>query len=94
MLDSKRVKGAIKLGGNSAAGTVMTHVQVEQLLQQGSRISPQRSAAAMSDLRCLCTALLEALNDKTLALAHQKKANKLLLQINILSIPMIFKYLK
>lgn len=102
MLDSKRAKGAIKLGANSAAGTVMTHKQgkiytymkiylslnlsyeeiyififlVEQLLQESSYIPPQKSAAAVTDLRCLCTALLEALNDKTLALAHQKKANK------------------
>lgn len=27
MLDSKRAKGSIKLGVNSAAGTVMTHKQ-------------------------------------------------------------------
>ncbi|XP_025075231.1 coiled-coil domain-containing protein 149 isoform X2 [Pogonomyrmex barbatus] len=78
MLDSKRAKGAIKLGANSAAGTIMTHKQVEQLLQESSYIPPQKSAAAVTDLRCLCTALLEALNDKTLALAHQKKANKIL----------------
>lgn len=78
MLDSKRVKGSMKLGANSAAGTVMTHKQVEQLLRQDSHVPPQKSAAAMSDLRCLCMALLEALNDKTLALAHQKKANKIL----------------
>ncbi|XP_018056234.1 PREDICTED: coiled-coil domain-containing protein 149 isoform X2 [Atta colombica] len=78
MLDSKRAKGTIKLGANSAVGTVMTHKQVEQLLQESSYIPPQKSAAAVTDLRCLCTALLEALNDKTLALAHQKKANKIL----------------
>ncbi|KYN17195.1 PREDICTED: coiled-coil domain-containing protein 149 isoform X3 [Trachymyrmex cornetzi] len=78
MLDSKRAKGTIKLGVNSAVGTVMTHKQVEQLLQESSYIPPQKSAAAVTDLRCLCTALLEALNDKTLALAHQKKANKIL----------------
>ncbi|XP_046589927.1 coiled-coil domain-containing protein 149 isoform X2 [Neodiprion lecontei] len=78
MLDSKRIKGTIKLGGNSAAGTIMTHKQVEQLLQQGSQLPAQASAAAVNDLRRLCTALLEALNDKTLALAHQKKANKIL----------------
>ncbi|EFN71760.1 Coiled-coil domain-containing protein 149 [Camponotus floridanus] len=78
MLDSKRTKGNIKLGVNSAAGTVMTHKQVEQLLQESSYIPPQKSVAAVTDLRCLCTALLEALNDKTLALAHQKKANKIL----------------
>lgn len=78
MLDSKRVKGSMKLGANSAAGTVMTHKQVEQLLRQDSHVPPQKSAAAMADLRCLCMALLEALNDKTLALVHQKKANKIL----------------
>ncbi|XP_076628890.1 coiled-coil domain-containing protein 149-like isoform X1 [Colletes latitarsis] len=78
MLDSKRVKGSIKLGANTAAGTIMTHKQVEQLLHHDSHIPPQKSAAAMSDLRCLCIALLEALNDKTLALVHQKKANKIL----------------
>jgi len=27
MLDSKRAKGTIKLGANSAVGTVMTHKQ-------------------------------------------------------------------
>ncbi|XP_033226141.1 coiled-coil domain-containing protein 149 [Belonocnema kinseyi] len=78
MLDSKRLKGTIKLGGNSAAGTVMTHKQVELLLQQGPNIPPQKASAAISDLHCLSAALLEALNDKTLALAHQKKANKIL----------------
>ncbi|XP_063984792.1 coiled-coil domain-containing protein 149 [Diachasmimorpha longicaudata] len=78
MLDSKKVKGSIKLGGNGAAGKIMTLKQVEQLLQQGANIPSHKSTAAISDLRCLCSALLEALNDKTLALAHQKKANKIL----------------
>ncbi|XP_015430651.1 PREDICTED: coiled-coil domain-containing protein 149 [Dufourea novaeangliae] len=78
MLDSKRVKGSMKLGANTAAGTIMTHKQVEQLLHHDSHVPPQKSAAAMSDLRCLCVALLEALNDKTLALVHQKKANRIL----------------
>ncbi|XP_076296327.1 coiled-coil domain-containing protein 149-like [Lasioglossum baleicum] len=78
MLDSKRVKGSVKLGANTTAGTILTHKQVEQLLHRDSHVPVQKSAAAMSDLRCLCVALLEALNDKTLALAHQKKANKIL----------------
>nr|XP_033327117.1 coiled-coil domain-containing protein 149 [Megalopta genalis] len=78
MLDSKRIKGSVKLGANTTAGTIMTHKQVEQLLHHDSHVPAQKSAAAMSDLRCLCVALLEALNDKTLALAHQKKANKIL----------------
>ncbi|XP_001606032.1 coiled-coil domain-containing protein 149 [Nasonia vitripennis] len=78
MLDSKRQKGVIKLGGKSSVGSVMNFKQVEQLLQQGPNIPPQKSAAALSELHSLCTALLEALNDKNLALAHQKKANKIL----------------
>lgn len=113
MLDSKRTKGAIKLGVNSAAGTVMTHKQgnthikyinkylisrkkclslvlVEQFLQESSYIPPQKSAVAVTDLRCLCTALLEALNDKALALAHQKKANKYIyFSVNFISIYLI-----
>ena len=76
MLDSKRQKGAIKLGGKSSVGAVMTFKQVEQLLKQDSSIPPQKSAVALSELHSLCTALLETLNDKNLALAHQKKANK------------------
>ncbi|XP_078037963.1 coiled-coil domain-containing protein 149-like [Augochlora pura] len=78
MLDSKRIKGSVKLGANTTAGTIMTHKQVEQLLHHDAHVPAQKSAAAMADLRCLCVALLEALNDKTLALAHQKKANKIL----------------
>ncbi|XP_012250877.2 coiled-coil domain-containing protein 149 isoform X2 [Athalia rosae] len=78
MLETKRIKGTMKLGGNSAAGTIMTHKQVEQLLQRGIQVPAPASAAAVNDLRRLCTALLETLNDKTLALAHQKKANKIL----------------
>ncbi|KAF7406213.1 hypothetical protein HZH68_005582 [Vespula germanica] len=77
MLDSKRAKGTIKLGVNPAAGMVMKHKQVEELLQQ-TRIPLQKSTVAIEELHCLCTALMEALNDKTLALAHQKKANKIL----------------
>ncbi|KAI4495037.1 hypothetical protein M0804_001238 [Polistes exclamans] len=73
MLDSKRTKETIKFGVNPAAGMVMKHKQVEELLQQ-----TRKSTVAIEELHCLCTALMEALNDKTLALAHQKKANKIL----------------
>ena len=38
MLDSKRAKGTIKLGANSAVGTVMTHKQGKiYTLQQHSQ---------------------------------------------------------
>ncbi|KAI4488537.1 hypothetical protein M0802_011540 [Mischocyttarus mexicanus] len=76
MLDSKRAKGTIKFGVNPAAGMVMKHKQVEELLQQTRTL--QKSTVAIEELHCLCTALMEALNDKTLALVHQKKANKIL----------------
>lgn len=76
MLGSKQQKETIKLRGNSAVGSVMTYKQVEELLNQGSNISPQKSANTVSELHRVCAALLDALNDKTLALAHQKKANK------------------
>ncbi|XP_058801333.1 coiled-coil domain-containing protein 149 [Phymastichus coffea] len=78
MLDSKRQKGTIKLGGKSSMGSVMTFKQVEQLLKQGPNIPAQKSVDALSELHSVCTALLEAVNDKNLALAHQKKANKIL----------------
>ncbi|XP_012147380.1 coiled-coil domain-containing protein 149 isoform X1 [Megachile rotundata] len=78
MLDRERVKESMKWGTNAAIGSIMTSKQAEQWLYQDSSVSPEKSATAINDLRCLCKALIEALNDKTLALAHQKKANKIL----------------
>lgn len=76
MLDSKRQKGTIQLGANATIGSVMNFKQVELLLKQGTNIPPHKTAAALEELHSVCTALLEALNDKSLALLHQKKANK------------------
>ncbi|XP_034187563.1 coiled-coil domain-containing protein 149 isoform X1 [Osmia lignaria lignaria] len=78
MLDRERVKESVNWGINTTVGAIMTSKQAEQWLYQDSCLSPQKSATAITDLRCLCKALIEALNDKTLALAHQKKANKIL----------------
>lgn len=36
------------------------------------------TSATIADLKSLCLGLLETLGDKTLALSHQKKANKIL----------------
>ncbi|XP_034941128.1 coiled-coil domain-containing protein 149 [Chelonus insularis] len=77
ILDSKRVKGTIKLG-TDGGGRIMTYKQVEELLQQGVNIPPQKAAAALEELRYLCAALFDTLNDKALALAHQRKTNKIL----------------
>jgi len=77
MLDKKRSKGMIKLGTNTT-GMVMSHKQVQQLLEQGTSVQLPNTAATLSDMKSLCLALLEALSDKVLALAHQKKANRIL----------------
>ncbi|KAL7295907.1 hypothetical protein TKK_0010948 [Trichogramma kaykai] len=78
MLDSKRQKGMIKLGAKSAAGFIMSFKQLEKMLEQGPNIPPQKAAAALTELHSICTALLDSLNDKSVALAHQKKTNKIL----------------
>ncbi|XP_049952464.1 coiled-coil domain-containing protein 149 isoform X1 [Schistocerca serialis cubense] len=78
MLDKKRNKGAVKLGSNSSTGMIMSHKQVQQLLENGTATQLPNTAATVADLKSLCLALLEALGDKTLALSHQKKANRIL----------------
>lgn len=40
--------------------------------------NPELKAATTSDLKALCLALLENLNDKTIGLSHQKQTNRLL----------------
>lgn len=50
-------------------------ISVQQLFLQNGGNLPQ-TPAAQSDLHSLYLALLEALNDKNIALAHQKKTNR------------------
>lgn len=47
-----------------------------KLLSEGS--NPEMKAASLSDLKALCLALLDNLNDKTVACSHQKQTNRLL----------------
>ncbi|XP_055377643.1 coiled-coil domain-containing protein 149 [Condylostylus longicornis] len=75
MLDTKRKKGIIKLGTNNI-DSIISHNQVKHLLECESDL-PSR-AETIADLKRLCLALLDNLNDKTLALTHQKKTNKIL----------------
>lgn len=77
MLDSKRRKGIVKLGTNNTE-LIMSHKQVKQLLERGTLSELPVTAATITDLKSLCLGLLETLGDKTLALAHQRKANKIL----------------
>ncbi|XP_066991607.1 coiled-coil domain-containing protein 149 [Anabrus simplex] len=78
MLEKKRSKGTVKLGTNNSTGMIMSHKQVQQLLERGTSAQLPNTAATLADMKSLCLALLEALGDKTLALSHQKKANRIL----------------
>ncbi|XP_055641284.1 coiled-coil domain-containing protein 149 [Toxorhynchites rutilus septentrionalis] len=77
MLDTKRKKGIIKLGSNNGQ-RIMSHTQVKELLANGTVEELPLKAATISELKSLCLALLDNVNDKSLALTHQKKTNKLL----------------
>uniref|UniRef100_A0A1B0CEB4 Uncharacterized protein n=2 Tax=Lutzomyia longipalpis TaxID=7200 RepID=A0A1B0CEB4_LUTLO len=70
-------KGIVKLGGSNS-DMIMSHKQVKVLLERGTDAELPNKAATIADLKSLCLALLDNVNDKTLALTHQKKANKIL----------------
>ncbi|XP_053669850.1 coiled-coil domain-containing protein 149 [Anopheles nili] len=78
MLETNRKKGIIKLGTNNNNKTIMSHSQVKHLLENGTVDELPLRAATISDLKSLCLALLDNVNDKSLALSHQKRTNKLL----------------
>ncbi|XP_059619551.1 coiled-coil domain-containing protein 149 [Phlebotomus argentipes] len=78
MLEMKRnKKGVVKLG-SSNSDMIMSHKQVKVLLERGTDAELPNKAATIADLKSLCLALLDNVNDKSLALTHQKKANKIL----------------
>ncbi|XP_053695764.1 coiled-coil domain-containing protein 149 [Sabethes cyaneus] len=77
MLDTNRKKGIIKLGSSNNQ-TIMSHTQVKKLLERGTVDEIPLKAATISELKSLCRGLLDNVNDKSLALSHQKKTNKLL----------------
>ncbi|CAH1401407.1 unnamed protein product [Nezara viridula] len=82
MLDKKKLKGAIKLGANDEPrGRILTHKQVVEFLEKEESVwqrGVMNKEATLSDLRGLCMALVDSLQDKSLCLMHQKKANKLI----------------
>lgn len=49
---------------------------MKHLLENGTVDELPLKAATISDLKSLCLALLDNVNDKSLALSHQKKTNK------------------
>ncbi|XP_050399707.1 rho-associated protein kinase 1 [Patella vulgata] len=76
ILERKKNKGILKFGQSRSGGLVITQKQVGQMLHNPNAMpsTPQ----AMADLQGLCGALLDTINDKNLALSHQRKTNKIL----------------
>ncbi|XP_014272670.1 coiled-coil domain-containing protein 149 isoform X2 [Halyomorpha halys] len=79
MLDKKKLKGAIKLGTNDeSSGRILTHKQVIEFLEKEEPVwqhGVMNKEATLSDLRGLCMALVDSLQDKSLYLMHQKKTD-------------------
>ncbi|CAD5113126.1 DgyrCDS2316 [Dimorphilus gyrociliatus] len=76
MLERKKCKTA-RLGDPSrTAGMVLSKRQVTELLEDTNR--KNNSPQLVHDLQALTSALLDTLNDKNLALQHQRKSNKIL----------------
>ncbi|XP_030559009.1 coiled-coil domain-containing protein 149-A [Drosophila novamexicana] len=76
MLEAKRKKGIVKLGGSTNDETILSPRQVKTILESG--IDLPGKTETIHDLKSLCLALLDNLNDKNLALTHQKRTNKIL----------------
>ncbi|XP_065366868.1 coiled-coil domain-containing protein 149 [Calliphora vicina] len=79
MLETKRKKGIMKLGAQTPINfdeNILSHKQVKNLLENG--IDLPTKTETIHDLKSLCLTLLDNLNDKNLALNHQKKTNKIL----------------
>ncbi|XP_059226718.1 uncharacterized protein LOC106093698 [Stomoxys calcitrans] len=79
ILESRRKKGIMKLGAQTPINiddNILSHKQVKNLLENG--IDLPTKTETIHDLKALCLTLLDNLNDKNLALNHQKKTNKIL----------------
>ncbi|XP_075145761.1 uncharacterized protein LOC142220472 [Haematobia irritans] len=79
ILESRRKKGIMKLGAQTPINideNILSHKQVKNLLESGIELPTKTET--IHDLKTLCLTLLDNLNDKNLALNHQKKTNKIL----------------
>lgn len=76
LLKKKKAKSSIKLGQNRGGGMIVTQKQVQYLLDTDQEML--HTPEAISDLHALSAALLDSVNDKNLALSHQRKTNKIL----------------
>lgn len=77
LLERKKTKNSsLKLGQSRSGGLVISQKQVHQILEDHSKMAA--TPQAMADLQALASALLDTVNDKNLALSHQRKTNKIL----------------
>ncbi|KRG01053.1 coiled-coil domain-containing protein 149 isoform X2 [Drosophila mojavensis] len=81
MVEAKRKKGIVKLGGSANDETILSPRQVKTILESG--IDLPGKTETIHDLKSLCLALLDNLNDKNLALTHQKRTNNLFLEYSL-----------
>ncbi|XP_060863997.1 coiled-coil domain-containing protein 149 isoform X1 [Metopolophium dirhodum] len=63
---------------NAITRKVIACKQMQQILETGNLQALFSNSTTLADLRKLCQTLFEALQDKTIALNHQKKTNKIL----------------
>ncbi|XP_069112073.1 coiled-coil domain-containing protein 149-like [Argopecten irradians] len=77
LLERKKTRtGMLKLSQSRGGGLVISQKQVSQVL--GDNMGAPPTAQAMADLQALAGALLDTVNDKNMALSHQRKTNKIL----------------
>ncbi|ESN91162.1 hypothetical protein HELRODRAFT_194509 [Helobdella robusta] len=76
ILGKKRSKGNLELGQARGTGLVISQKQVHDLLTTSNLTN--QTPQMMQDIHSLASSLLDCLNDKSLALSHQRKTNKIL----------------
>ncbi|GFS88299.1 coiled-coil domain-containing protein 149 [Nephila pilipes] len=76
LLEKKRTKGGMR--STIASGLTISAKQVEQLLQSSPFLDLTTKSSNAVEFRNLVITLLENLSDKSIALSHQKKTNKIL----------------
>ncbi|CAH1258328.1 CCDC149 [Branchiostoma lanceolatum] len=76
-LDRRKGKGILKIGANRTGGVVVSQKQVQQLLD-GRLGSIPATPSSVADLQSLAASLVETINDKNMALQHQRNTNKIL----------------
>ncbi|CAL1280872.1 unnamed protein product [Larinioides sclopetarius] len=76
LLEKKRTKGGMR--STIASGLAISAKQVEQLLQSSPFLDLTSKSSNVAEFRNLVITLLENLSDKSIALSHQKKTNKIL----------------